>query len=283
MGKGAIQTDVRDRRNSRDASRSPANWSMRSSASNIAAMIPPASPRSITACLARRRAEGKLQALETRLEREPLGGNIGIGHTRWATHGRPTEDNAHPHATDRRRGRAQRHHREFSRAARAADEARLQIRQRDRYRGGRASGHAGDEERQVAGRCGGGRAQATARRFRARLPVHRQGRSADRRAQRIAARHRLRQGRDVSRLRCDRAGAVHRHDQLSRRRRLGGAHAQGRARSTTSRAARSSGRSSSRLPRRNWSTRATTSTSWPRKSTSSRKWSATRSRITSTW
>jgi glucosamine--fructose-6-phosphate aminotransferase (isomerizing) len=51
--------------------------------------------------IARRRAEGKLGNLQTKLSMEPLGGLIGIGHTRWATHGAPTEGNAHPHATDK--------------------------------------------------------------------------------------------------------------------------------------------------------------------------------------
>ena len=172
--------------------------------------------------LQRRRAEGKLRNLEAMLHDKPLHGSVGIGHTRWATHGRPTENNAHPHATDKL---AVVHNGIIENFRELRDELAAQghvfVTQTDTE----AVAHLVTEQisRGLSPERGGRRQPAAAEgRLRAGLPVRGRRQPADRRAARRAAGGRLWRGRrDVSRLRRAGAGRLHRHHHLSRRRRLG--------------------------------------------------------------
>ena len=138
---------VRHRRHHRQSNRSRRAWSMRCKRLEYRGYDSAGVATLEGGDIARRRAEGKLGNLAQKLSFEPLAGRIGIGHTRWATHGAPTEGNAHPHATDKRRGGPQRHHREFPRAARRPRQGRLPAQDADRHRIRRALGHARDRPR----------------------------------------------------------------------------------------------------------------------------------------
>ena len=225
-----------------------------------------------------RRSAGKLAKLEEAIQAEPIDGEFGLGHTRWATHGRPTEENAHPHrdCTGRlvvvHNGIIENY---LELKQELVREGHIFVTETDTE----VVAHLVERERRNGAPLEDAvapLAEAHARHVRARAALGRRPAHARRRAQRPAARRRPRRRRVLRGLRHPGDPRAHPRRRLPGRRGDGGRHAGGRRVLALRRHARSTGSPSASRGTRSRPRRPATSTSCSRRSTSSRPRCATR-------
>ena len=184
-------------------------------------MIPPASRRSRTASSSAGAPRASSAISRRNSPADPLAGAIGIGHTRWATHGKPTETNAHPHASRSSPSCITASSRTSARCARSWPPKAIASRPRRIRRSPRSSSRTNwrTASRPIEA------VHAALERLRGAFALvylfEGEDNLSDRRAAGRAARCRLRRGRNVPRLRRARARALHRPHRLSRGGRLG--------------------------------------------------------------